>query len=90
MAKKWNDKFNAIYESKTKLEDAFEWRIALEENVENGNLQINLRQFQIATYEGAYEGPTKSGFVLKIEDKKEFEKFKKFINDSLNEIEKRF
>ena len=32
MAKKWSDKFSAIYESKVKLEDAFEWRIALEEN----------------------------------------------------------
>ena len=34
MAKKWSDKFSTIYESKVKLEDAFEWRIALEENKE--------------------------------------------------------
>ena len=35
MAKKWSDKFSTIYESKVKLEDAFEWRIALEENKES-------------------------------------------------------
>ena len=43
MAKKWSDKFSTIYESKVKREDAFEWRIALEENKVNGNIQVNLR-----------------------------------------------
>ena len=42
MAKKRSDKFNTIYESKVKLKDAFEWRIVLEKNKENGNLQTYL------------------------------------------------
>lgn len=84
----WNDKFNKIVSKELSLEDAFEWRFALEENKQNGSIQLNLRQFQVATYEGAYEGPTKSGFVLKIKSKEEFEKFKNFINEALEEAEK--
>ena len=84
----WNDKFNKIVSKELSLEDAFEWRFALEENKQNGSIQLNLRQFQVATYEGAYEGPTKSGFVLKIKSKEDFEKFKKFMIESLEEAEK--
>ena len=86
--KSWNDKFNKIVSKELSLEDAFEWRFALEENKQDSSLQLNLRQFQIATYEGAYEGPTKSGFVLKIKSKEDFEKFKKFMIESLEETEK--
>lgn len=85
----WADNFSAIVDLRLPTESGKEWKFALEEHKTKGTMQMNVRLFQNGVgKEGEYVGPTKNGFVVKINNKEEFDAFKKMFIQYFDEVEK--
>lgn len=86
----WQDKFNTLASNKLELEGNKEWRFAVEEDKNKGTIQLNARLFSVATEEGKYSGPTKSGFIYPINSLEDIEKLRNAFNEMFDNAAKLF
>lgn len=83
----WGDNFSAIVDLRLPIEGGKEWKFALEEHKTKGTMQMNVRVFQNGTgKEGEYIGPTKNGFIIKINSKEDIEKLEKKFSEYFKQI----
>jgi outer membrane protein assembly factor BamB len=85
---KWEDNFNKIVNLELPVEGNKVWKFTVEEHKTKGTMQMNVRLFQNDNgKDDAYVGPTKNGFIIKINTKEEFNTFKETFIKYLNEVE---
>ena len=82
--KNWSDNFNELKSGKTDVTDYKYWKWAVEESKSRGTLQLNVRCYSTPKVEGGYEGPTKNGFIISINNKEDLEKLQKFLNEAFD------
>lgn len=87
MAKIWEDNFSKLIESNLPTAENKEWRFSLEEHTTKGTMQINFREFKSSNVEGGYNGPTKNGFIFKIQTKEDYLKLKSAMFEFMDKIE---
>ena len=87
MAKPWEDNFSKLVESNLQVAENKEWRFSVEEHTTKGTMQINFREFKSSTVEGGYNGPTKNGFIFRIQTKEDYDNFKESVFNFLNKVE---
>jgi hypothetical protein len=83
----WNEKFNTLASTSYKVSNDKEWKFSLEENKQKGTLQLNARQFKIATTEGGYSGASKNGFIIPINALDDLDNIKECFNKFVNFID---
>ncbi len=82
--KNWSDNFNELKSNSMNPVDYKYWKWAIEESKSKGTLQLNVRCYSLAKNEGGYEGPTKNGFIISINNKKDLEELQKFLNEAFD------
>lgn len=82
----WNNKFNKLITSEYKPVDDRTWKFSLEEDKNKGTLQCNIRLFNTPKDPEKYSGPSKSGFIMKINDIDDIKKFKNEMNNFFDKV----
>ncbi len=82
----WEDNFNPLIVKNIPIDDSREWRFVLEEHKTRGTMQINVRLWRISNKEGGYEGPTKNGFICKIQTEDDLNNLRDVFTNQFNEF----